>query len=42
MVELDLDEDPEYFYAMVGKLPDMVSMQMQEYAKENPDEPSGT
>lgn len=38
MVEIDLDEDPEYFHAMAAKLPDMVSMQMEEYVKEHPDE----
>jgi hypothetical protein len=37
-VEIDLDEDPEYFHAMVSKLPEMVSLQMEEYVKEHPDE----
>jgi hypothetical protein len=38
MVELDLDENPEYFHAMAHKLPELVGLQMDQYVKEHPDE----
>ena len=37
-VELDLDEDPEFFHAMAHKLPELVGLQMEQWAKDHPDE----